>query len=58
MVITWMARKSSVEWPEKAYCEEGVDDVFKCSYFNHLATRPLKRTVKNDAQVCFSFYYH
>eukprot|EP00904_Undaria_pinnatifida_P005266 jgi/Undpi1/186/HiC_scaffold_1.g00183.m1 len=52
VVVTWVARRSSVQWPERAYCSEhGRDSFFTCDYFNHLDTRQLQRRVKNEAEV-------
>ncbi|CAM9468996.1 unnamed protein product, partial [Choristocarpus tenellus] len=54
VVVTWMARRSSVQWPERKYCSEnGAADgtYFVCDYFRHLGTRELQRKVKNDKAV-------
>ncbi|CAM9458894.1 unnamed protein product [Ectocarpus sp. 13 AM-2016] len=52
VVVTWMARRSSVQWPERAFCsEDGRDSFFTCEYFSHLDTRELQRKVKNEADV-------
>eukprot|EP00903_Cladosiphon_okamuranus_P018385 g16911.t1 len=52
VVVTWMARRSSVQWPEAAYCsEDGKGSFFTCDYFTHLDTRELQRRVKNEAEV-------
>ena len=49
--ITYISRRSSIEWPEKKHCESGEGDVFQCHYFSHLGMRQLRRVVKNDAEV-------
>ncbi|CAN0043798.1 unnamed protein product, partial [Laminaria digitata] len=52
VVVTWVARRSSVQWPERAYCsEDGRESFFTCEYFSHLDTRQLQRRVKNEAEV-------
>lgn len=48
VVVTWMSRKSSVKWPERAFCDERF---FKCDLFKHLDMRQLGRVVKNDEEV-------
>ncbi|CAM9624496.1 unnamed protein product, partial [Discosporangium mesarthrocarpum] len=54
VVVTWMARRSSVEWPEKRYCSrdsEADRTFFTCNYFKHLGIRNLQRTVQNERAV-------
>ncbi|CAM9414867.1 unnamed protein product, partial [Hapterophycus canaliculatus] len=52
VIVTWMARRSSVQWPERAFCsEDGKGSFFTCDYFEHLDVRPLQRMVKNEADV-------
>ncbi len=45
--ITYTARRASVEWPEKAFCDS-ADSFFDCSQLNHLQIRKLGRMVRND----------
>ena len=48
--VTYAARKASVAWPEKAFCDT-TNSYFDCSMLNHLQTRKLGRMVKNDAVI-------
>ena len=48
VVVTWMARRPSVEWPEKHFCN---DEFFKCDFFSHLGIRQIGRVVKNEDAV-------
>ena len=48
VVVTWMARRPSVDWPELNFCD-GL--FFKCELFRHLGTRNLQRQVRNEAAV-------
>lgn len=54
VVITWMARRASVEWPEKRFCSD-TDNFFHCKHWAHLGMRTLGRMVKNDAAVSNDF---
>jgi protein O-GlcNAc transferase len=47
VVINWMARRSSVKWPERTFCDEHY---FKCNLFQHLKERSLSRVVTNDKE--------
>mmetsp|Transcript_5557 Transcript_5557/g.15531 ORF Transcript_5557/g.15531 Transcript_5557/m.15531 type:complete len:399 (-) Transcript_5557:538-1734(-) len=49
VVVTWMARRPSVNWPEKNFCDDST--FFKCHYFQRLGVRQLQRQVKNEAEV-------
>eukprot|EP00802_Teleaulax_amphioxeia_P006779 Tamp_06784.p1 GENE.Tamp_06784~~Tamp_06784.p1 ORF type:complete len:683 (-),score=140.00 Tamp_06784:274-2322(-) len=48
VVINWMARRSSVKWPERSFCD---NHYFKCNLFEHLKSRSLSRVVTNDKDV-------
>tara|TARA_B100000405_G_scaffold301628_1_gene263322 strand:- start:32 stop:2737 length:2706 start_codon:yes stop_codon:yes gene_type:complete len=48
VVVNWMSRRSSVQWPERSFCD---DRFFRCERFTHLGTRNLFRVVKNDQEV-------
>lgn len=50
VVITWMARRASVEWPEKRFCSN-TDNFFHCEHWAHLGMRTLGRMVRNEEQV-------
>mmetsp|Transcript_42238 Transcript_42238/g.99129 ORF Transcript_42238/g.99129 Transcript_42238/m.99129 type:complete len:693 (+) Transcript_42238:150-2228(+) len=48
VLVNYMARRSSVIWPERAFCD---DRFFVCSEWSHLENRKLGRVVKNDKEV-------
>lgn len=48
--VTYAARKASVQWPERAFCDS-KNSYFDCSQLGHLQTRKLGRMVKNDKEV-------
>eukprot|EP00981_Chlorochromonas_danica_P007801 scaffold1884_cov343-Ochromonas_danica.AAC.18 len=48
--ITYMARRASVEWPEKAFCDDN-NSFFKCKYWARFGLRKLGRMIRNDAEV-------
>lgn len=50
VVITWMARRASVEWPEKRFCST-TSNFFDCKHWDGLGLRKLGRMVRNDAEV-------
>ncbi|KAJ8602204.1 hypothetical protein CTAYLR_003615 [Chrysophaeum taylorii] len=50
VVVTFMARRSASEWPEKRFCDSRRS-FFRCERLNHLGVRKLGRSVKNDAAV-------
>jgi hypothetical protein len=45
--ITFMARRSSSEWPEKRYCDD-KNSFFLCEIWKNWGLRSLKRTVRNE----------
>lgn len=45
--ITYTARRASVEWPEKAFCDT-ENSFFDCAQLGHLKIRKLGRMIKND----------
>jgi len=48
--VTYVARRASVEWPEKAFCDtEG--SYFECRQLEHLQIRKLGRMIKNDKEI-------
>ena len=46
--VTYAARRASVQWPEKAFCDT-ERSFFDCAQLEHLQLRKLGRMVKNDA---------
>jgi hypothetical protein len=48
--VTYAARKASVQWPERAFCDS-QHSYFDCAQLGHLQTRKLGRMVKNDNEV-------
>ena len=50
VVVTFMARRSSGEWPEKRFCDS-ERSFFDCGLLRHLGIRKLGRSVRNDAEV-------
>ena len=50
VVVTFMARRSASDWPEKRFCDS-KNSFFKCERLQHLGKRSLGRSVKNDAAV-------
>lgn len=50
VVVTFLARRSSSEWPEKRFCDSETS-FFDCAKLQHLGVRGLGRTIKNDAEV-------
>jgi len=53
--VTYAARKASVQWPERAFCDT-QHSYFDCSQLGHLQTRKLGRMVKNDKEVGHKAY--
>lgn len=45
--ITFMARRSSSEWPEKRFCDD-KNSFFLCSIWEKWGLRSLQRTIKNE----------
>jgi hypothetical protein len=52
--VTYMARRPSVVWPEKAFCDD-VKSFFFCEFWAHKGIRSLGRTLKNDAALVQKF---
>ena len=50
VVVTFLARRSSSEWPERRFCDSETS-FFDCAKLQHLGVRGLGRTIKNDAEV-------
>ena len=50
VVVTFMARRSSGEWPEKRFCDS-ARSFFDCAKLGHLGIRKLGRSVRNDGEV-------
>mmetsp|Transcript_27880 Transcript_27880/g.66394 ORF Transcript_27880/g.66394 Transcript_27880/m.66394 type:complete len:697 (+) Transcript_27880:173-2263(+) len=48
VVVNYMARRSSVIWPERNYCD---DRFFVCKEWAHLQMRKIGRVIKNDKEV-------
>ncbi len=46
--LLWLSRKSSVVWPERAYCD---DRYFACADWTHLGIRQIGRVLSNDEDV-------
>jgi hypothetical protein len=50
LVVTYMARRPSKEWPEKKYCDS-QNSFFLCELWEGFGERRLGRMVSNDAAV-------
>ena len=50
IVITYLARRSSSEWPEKRYCDS-KNSFFRCELWESFGIRKLGRVIKNDNEV-------
>lgn len=50
IVITYMSRRATKEWPEKKYCDS-QNSFFLCQYWENFGPRQLGRMVRNDAEV-------
>lgn len=50
IVITYMARRPSKEWPERKYCNS-TDSFFTCSLWDNFGQRTLGRMIRNDQEV-------
>jgi hypothetical protein len=48
--VTFMARRASVEWPEKHFCNDTAS-FFKCSYWDGFGIRTLGRMVMNEDEL-------
>ena len=48
--VTFMARRASVEWPEKHYCSDS-DSFFKCKFWDSFGIRTLGRMVVNEKEL-------
>ena len=47
VVITYMARRSTPQWPERKYCND-TDSFFKCHYWSNFGERALGRMIVNE----------
>jgi hypothetical protein len=47
VVITYMARRSSIEWPEKKFCDS-KESFFLCELWKNFGIRALGRVIHND----------
>lgn len=50
VVVTYLARRSATEWPEKRFCDS-EHSFFLCERMAHLSIRKLGRSIKNDGAV-------
>lgn len=50
IVVTWMARRASSEWPEKRFCDS-VNSFFDCKLWESFGIRSLGRMVQNDKEI-------
>jgi hypothetical protein len=50
VVVTYMARRASKEWPERKYCDS-KNSFFLCDLWANFGERKLGRMVRNDAEV-------
>jgi hypothetical protein len=50
VVVTYMARRASSEWPEKKFCSDDTS-FFLCRLWANFGIRSLGRMVRNDAEV-------
>ena len=50
VVVTYMARRASSEWPEKRFCDS-EHSFFLCDLWAHFGIRSLGRMVSNDKEV-------
>jgi hypothetical protein len=50
VVVTYMARRPSKEWPEKKYCDS-QNSFFLCELWRDFGERRLGRMIHNDAEV-------
>lgn len=50
IVVTWMARRASTEWPEKRFCDD-ANSYFECAFWAAFGIRSLGRMVRNERQV-------
>jgi hypothetical protein len=50
VVITYMSRRASKEWPERKYCDTR-NSFFRCELWEHFGERKLGRMVQNDGEV-------
>lgn len=48
--ITFLARRASVEWPEKKFCSD-TESFFKCRYWENFGIRKLGRMLSNEAEL-------
>lgn len=48
--ITFMARRSSSEWPEKRFCDS-QNSFFLCEYWSKWGLRSLQRTLQNEVDL-------
>ena len=54
IVITYMARRSQRDWPEKQFCDD-ENSFFKCDYWKNKGKRHLGRMIQNDAALVMAF---
>ena len=50
IMVTYMARRASSQWPERRFCDSQAS-FFKCEEWQHLDKRSLGRMIKNDGDV-------
>lgn len=50
ITLTFLARRSSVEWPEKKFCDDD-NSYFKCRFWKSFGIRKLGRMIKNEAEL-------
>jgi len=49
VVVTWMARRASSQWPERRFCDS-ENSFFRCEDWQHLDKRSLGRMIRNDQE--------
>lgn len=49
IVVTYMARRPSKEWPEKKYCDS-ENSFFLCHLWEKFGSRKLSRTIRNEKE--------
>jgi EGF domain-specific O-GlcNAc transferase len=50
VVVTFLARRASSEWPEKRFCNDETS-FFLCKYWAHMGIRSLGRMIRNEKDV-------
>lgn len=50
VVVTYMARRSTPQWPERKYCN-GTSSFFACHYWDNFGERKLGRMIANEREL-------